>query len=140
MRDVGRLLVRVQGSSENLALPCDDALVLYEDECSAVRSFASRTRREYLTDLRQLGECLGKAGVVTVQLVQRANPEGFLAHLDHQALTDSIRRRKLAAVGSTFQFLADAGCRTGNPVADVMPPRLERSQARYLTQREYEWL
>jgi site-specific recombinase XerD len=90
--------------------------------------------------LRQLGEYLGKAGVVTVQLVQRAHPEGFLAHLDHQALTGSIRRRKLAAVRSIFQFLADAGCRTGNPVADVMPPRLERSQARYLTQREYERL
>jgi integrase/recombinase XerD len=116
------------------------ALTAYKDTYLASRNFARRTRQEYLTDLRQLAEYLGNSGVTVVQQVKRSHLEGFLAHLDRDARTNNTRRRKVAAVRSFFQFLQDAGLRTGNPAADVIPPDLEPSEPRYLTQQEYERL
>ena len=121
-------------------LSLDDARTTYEEEHLTRRSFAPRTRREYLTDLTQLCKYLSSLGVSTVQRVQRSHLEGFLGHLDRQGLTGSTGRRKLAVMRSFFQFLKVSGYRTGNPAEDVIPPPLEVNQPRYLTQREYERL
>jgi len=71
-----------------LDLPLHQALDTYEAVHLASRNFALRTRHEYLTDLRQLGEYLGSVGVKTVQAVHRRHLQGFLAHLDQDALTN----------------------------------------------------
>jgi site-specific recombinase XerD len=68
--------------------------------------------------------------VLTAQQVERRYLEGFLAQLDRRALTNTTRRRMLAAVRSFFQLLTDAGYRTGNPAADVVPPDPELKQPR----------
>lgn len=117
-----------------------NAITTYQDTRLASRNYAARTRREYLTDLLQLSAYLEGVSVRTVNRVQRSHLEGFLAHLDRQALTNNTRRRKLAAVRSFFQFLQETGLRTGDPSADVVPPDLERGEPRYLTQQEYERL
>src|SRR4051812_21297221 len=93
----------------------DEALRTYEEVHLASRNFAPRTRREYLTDLRQLCEYLGRLGVKRVDRVALLHLEGFLAELDRQHLTGSTRRRKLAALRSLFQFLEEAGFRRDNP-------------------------
>jgi integrase/recombinase XerD len=117
-----------------------EAIGQYEDVHLAARNYAARTRREYLTDLRQLAQYLATAGVTTVQGVERVHVEGFLASLDRLALATSTRRRKLAAVRSFFRFLETVSHRTGDPAAAVTPPDLQRNQLRYLTQHEYERL
>src|SRR5690349_21578697 len=89
------------------------AIDLYKDIYLAARNLAVRSRREYLSDLRQLGEYLEAVDVRTVQGVQRTHLEGFLASLDGLTLANSTRRRKLAAVRSFFQFLQDSDYRTG---------------------------
>src|SRR3954451_25176434 len=104
------------------------ALDTYRVVHLASRNFASRTRREYLTDLRQLGDYLGSVGVRTVQAVHHRHLQGFLAPLDQDSLANNTRRPNLAAVRSFFQFLESAGYRTGNPAADIVPPDLEPSQ------------
>src|SRR4051794_4386711 len=114
-----------------------EGITAYKETYLASRNFAMRTRQEYLTDLRQLAEYLESVGVRTVHRVQRAHLDGFLAHLDHQALSSSTRRRKFAAVRSFFRFLEGVG-RAGNPAADVIAPALEPNQPRYLTKLEYE--
>ncbi|WP_448620066.1 tyrosine-type recombinase/integrase [Geodermatophilus sp. URMC 65] len=124
----------------NSPLTFSDALTAYSETRLASRNYARRTRREYLTDLRQLGEYLALVGVTTIDAVQRRHLEGFLAQLDRQVLTNTTRRRKLAVIRSFFQFLEQAGHRTGNPAADVVPPHLDPRQPRYLTQGEYERL
>jgi integrase/recombinase XerD len=121
-------------------LDLQEAVTAYEEVRLASRNFAPRTRREYLTDLGQLSEYLRSCGTVRVDQVQRHHLEGFLAELDHLALTGNTRRRKLAAVRSFFQFLEEAGYRKGNPTVDVVPPELEVIPPRYLTQGEYERL
>src|SRR4051794_16854390 len=121
-------------------LSFSQGVTAYTETHLAARNFAQRTRREYLTDLQQLEEYLQTVGMTTVQGVQRSHLDGFLAALDRQALASTTRRRKVAAIRSFFGFLADAGHRQGNPAADIVPPDLESSQPRYLTQREYERL
>src|SRR4051794_8906186 len=108
------------------------AITAYADTHLASRNFALRTRREYLTDLRQLEEYLTHSGVTQVQAVQRTHLEGFLASLDRQAQASSTRRRKVAVVRSFFRFLESAGLRTGDPAADLVPPVLAWRQPRYL--------
>src|SRR4051812_19078694 len=116
------------------------AVSAYRETYLASRNFAPRTRREYLTDLRQLGEYLAQTGMTTAQAVQHTHLAGFLASLDRQAHASSTRRRKVAVVRSFFRFLASAGLRTGDPAQDLVPPALGWSQPRYLTQVEYERL
>src|SRR3954464_6226555 len=116
------------------------ALISYEEIHLAARSFSLRSRREYLTDLQQLVDYLQTIKVLTIQQVQRTHLEGFLAHLDRQALSNSTRRRKLSVLQSFFRFLQESGHRTGNPAQDIVPPALEHNEPRYLTQREYERL
>src|SRR4051812_26232167 len=116
------------------------ALITYKDTHLAARNFSPRTRREYLTDLQQLVDCLNGIKVLTVQQVQRTHLEGFLPHLDHQALSNTTRRRKLSVIRSFFGFLQESGHRTGNPAQDIIPPALDVSAPRYLTQHEYERL
>src|SRR3954470_6249882 len=99
----------------------EQGLMDYEHHHLAARNYAARTRREYLTDLRQLGEYLEGSGVTHVQAVQRTHLEGFLASLDRQAQASSTRRRKVAVVRSFFRFLERAGLRTGDPAADLVP-------------------
>jgi site-specific recombinase XerD len=118
-----------------------EALTAYQAIFLAGRNLAPRTRKEYLTDLRQLCEHLTTAAVITtVQAVERRHLEGFLAALDSQHLTGSTRRRKVAAIRSFFLFLEDAGHRTGNPAAKLVPPEREWNQPRYLTEQEYKRL
>jgi integrase/recombinase XerD len=121
-------------------LAIEQAVAAYKEIYLAGRDFAPRTRREYLTDLRQLDDYLLTAGVKTIEEVKRIHLERFVASLDHQALTPSTRRRKVAAVRSFFQFLKQAGYRIGNPAAELVPPELDWSQPRYLTEREYKRL
>src|SRR4051794_36191159 len=102
--------------------PLADAIVSYKETHLASRNFAQRTRREYLTDVRQLVEYLGKIKVGTIEQVERRHLEGFLATLDRNALSNTTRRRKLSVVRSFFGFLEQAGYRTGNPAQDVIPP------------------
>src|SRR4051812_43058904 len=116
------------------------AVTAYSEFHLAGRNFAPRTRQEYLTDLRQLGEYLAGVGVTPVQAVQHTHLEGFLASLDQQAHATSTRRRKVAVVRSFFRFLESAGFRIGDPGADLVPPALPWRQPRYLTQGEYERL
>src|SRR4051812_20582900 len=79
-------------------------------------------RRECFTDMPRLYEHLQTVGVLTVQMVERTHLEGFLASLDHYALTASTRRRKVAAIRSFFAFLEQAGHRIGNPAGKLVPP------------------
>jgi integrase/recombinase XerC len=117
-----------------------NALTEYKDFHLAARSFSLRSRREYVTDLQQLVDYLQGIKVLTVQQVERRHLEGFLAHLDRQALSNTTRRRKLSVLRSFFRFLQESGRRKGNPAQDVIPPALDVSAPRYLTQQEYERL
>jgi site-specific recombinase XerD len=116
------------------------AVELYKQSYLGTRRYAVRTRREYLTDLRQLCEYLAAAGVMTVQAVQRVHLQGFLAHLDRLSLQTAIRRRKVSVLRSFFRFLHETGARAGDPADELVPPEVEDRQVRYLSEWEYQRL
>jgi site-specific recombinase XerD len=116
------------------------ALELYRQSYLGTKRYAVRTRREYLTDLRQLCEYLEAQDVRTVQAVTRSHLQGFLAHLDELSLETATRRRKVAALRSFFRFLDETGARPGDPSDELVPPEVEDRRVRYLTEDEYQRL
>ena len=74
-----------------------DVAIRAYDAALASPATARKTKREYLTDVRQLGEYLAVVGVQTVQGVQRTHIESFLISLERLGMIASTRRRKLAA-------------------------------------------
>jgi site-specific recombinase XerD len=90
------------------------AVELYRQTYLGTKRYAARTRREYLTDLRQLGEYLEAQDVRTVQAVTRTHLQGYLAHLDELPLMTATRRRKASVLRSFFEFLDETGARAGD--------------------------
>ena len=113
------------------------AVELYRQTYLATPRYAARTRREYLTDLRQLCEYLAAQDIRTVGTVTRSHLQGFLAHLDQLPLMTATRRRKASVLGSFFRFLDETGARAGDPADELVPPEVEDRQVRYLTEDEY---
>ena len=118
----------------------EQAVQLYLQAYLSTEAFAPRTRREYVTDVRQLCTWLATHKVRTVQTVKRSYLQAFLAHLDLLALTTATRRRKVAALRSFFRFLDETGARPGDPADELVPPEVEDRRLRYLTEEEYQRL
>src|SRR3712207_3192230 len=116
------------------------ALELYRQSYLGTKRFAVRTRREYLTDLRQLCEYLEAQDVRTAGAVKRSHLQGFLAQLDELSLETSTRRRKVSALRSFFRFLDETGARPGDPADELVPPEVDDRRVRYLTEDEYQRL
>ena len=116
------------------------AVELYRQSYLGTKRYAARTRREYLTDLRQLCEYLDGQGVRTVEAVTRSHLQGFLAHLDQLSLETATRRRKASVLRSFFRFLDQTGARAGDPADELVPPDVEERRVRYLTEDEYQRL
>lgn len=116
------------------------AVELYRQSYLGTKRFAARTRREYLTDLRQLCEYLEAQDVRTVQAVTRSHLQGFLVHLDQLSLETATRRRKASVLRSFFGFLDETGARPGDPADELVPPDVEDRRVRYLTEDEYQRL
>src|SRR4051794_1361499 len=116
------------------------AVELYRQAYLGTKRYAARTRREYLTDLRQLCEYLDAQGVRTVEAVTRTHLQAFLAHLDQLSHETATRRRKASALRSFFRFLDETGARAGDPADELVPPDVEDRRVRYLPEDEYQRL
>jgi site-specific recombinase XerD len=116
------------------------AVELYRQSYLGTKRYAARTRREYLTDLRQLGEYLEALDVRTVHAVMRSHLQGFLAHLDQLSLETATRRRKASVVRSFFRFLDETGARVDDPADELVPPEVDDRRVRYLSEDEYQRL
>jgi site-specific recombinase XerD len=114
-------------------VPLEQAVALYELTYLRTTNYVPRTKREYLTDLRQLVEYLKTHHVQTVRAVKRSHLQGFLAQLDQLQLRVPTRRRKVSALRSFFLFLYETGERPGDPADELVPPEVEERRLRYLT-------
>ncbi len=121
--------------------PLQDALERYQSIFLPACNLAQRSRREYLTDLRDLFEYLViKASLTRPDQVTRPHLEGFLAELDRRGLAGSTRRRKVASIRSFFGFLEYQGLIQQSPARKLIPPRRDHLQPRVLTEGEYKRL
>ena len=85
----------------------------------------ANTRRAYRNDLKEFMTFVGIASPDELRLVTRAHILAWRKDLERRELEGSTIRRKLAALSSLFEYLADANAVTHNPVKGVKRPKVE---------------
>ena len=107
----------------------------------ALRNFAEATRRGYASDLHLFIRYLeDKAGVGSVEEINRRHLHDYFAELDRQRQAGATRARKLAAIKSFFGYLQDFGIIDRNPTLGIPRPKQEARQPRVLAEHEYKAL
>ena len=81
------------------------ALDEYRTVYMPYRNFAEWTRVEYLNDLEDLVEFLGRSRVITVEKLEVAHIERYLAELESRGLAGVTRKRKTVTIRSFLKFL-----------------------------------
>lgn len=133
-------LADVVGNIRAEELTLAQALELFETVYMPSRNFTVRTRISYRTDLAQLRVFLEKCGITKIQDVGLSHLRSFLADLDARGLTGVSRRRKVASVRALFSFLVKDGLVQRNPTLELIPPKREEKDPRFLTSQEYQAL
>jgi site-specific recombinase XerD len=117
-------------------LTLKQAIEEYKDVYLAYRNYAQRTRVEYTNDLGDLFEYLGRVGIVYVKDVKLSNLVRYMAELDRRGLLGSTRKRKVISIKSFFSFMFSESYTTTNVARELIPPFVEESRPRYLTEAE----
>ncbi len=104
------------------------------------RNLAPRTRREYETDLKDVIAFLKKGGITALTQVRLSHLETYQAELDRRELRPSSRNRKTYAIKTFFTFLHTQGAILTNVADRLIPPEVERSEPRILSETEYKAL
>jgi len=133
-------ITEVLGNTRGEELTIDQALNLFETVYMPSRNFSPKTRVSYKTDLTQLVNFLKTCGITKIQEVGLSQLRSFLADLDAKGLTGVSRGRKVASIRVLFNFLAKDGLVQRNPTLELIPPKREEKDPRYLTQQEYQTL
>ncbi len=87
-----------------------------------------QTRRAYRTDLMDFASFVGLARPDDMRLVTRAHVIAWREHLKKRELVGSTIRRKLAALSSLFDYLAERNAVSDNPVNGVKRPKASASE------------
>lgn len=117
--DAGRLLGRTSVAvAEEQSLP----------EIEWLANIANpNTREAYRLDLRAFGEWLGVRSLPALRTVTKAQVIAWREHLLESGHAKATVRRRLAALSSFYEGLAEGGVIAANPATGVEPPR-ERSR------------
>ena len=89
-----------------------------------------QTRRAYQADLREFRSFAGIVQPVELRSVTRAHVLAWRAELERRRLSAATIRRKLAALGSLFDYLCECNAVTSNPVDGVRRPRVDCSEGK----------
>lgn len=84
-----------------------------------------QTRRAYKNDLRVFMTFTGIVQPEEFRSVTRAHILAWRADLESQKLAGSTIRRKLAALGSLYEYLCETNAVTHNPVKGVKRPKID---------------
>jgi len=89
-----------------------------------------QTRRAYQADLREFRSFVGIVQPVELRSVTRAHVLAWRAVLERRGLSGATIRRKLAALGSLFDYLCENNAVNSNPVDGVRRPRVDCSEGK----------
>lgn len=89
-----------------------------------------QTRRAYQADLREFRAFAGIVQPVELRSVTRAHVLAWRAELERRGLSAATIRRKLAALGSLFDYLCECNAVTSNPVNGVRRPKVDSSEGK----------
>lgn len=86
---------------------------------------SAQTRRAYQNDLQAFMRFTGIVQPEEFRTVERSHVLAWRAELERLGLSGATIRRKLAALGSLFDYLCDCNAVTHNPVKGVKRPKVD---------------
>ncbi|CAA9342622.1 MAG: hypothetical protein AVDCRST_MAG93-6722 [uncultured Chloroflexia bacterium] len=116
------------------------ALAQFETIGMPARNLATRTRREYVRDLRDVLSYLEHGGTTRLEEVRPRDLEGYLAELDRRGLQGSTRNRKTHTIKTFFKWLVSQELLIRNPALGLIAPRAIKKEPRFLSEDEYRRL
>ncbi len=129
-----------EGAADMKDLTFEQALDLFETDYMGARNFAPRSRQQYMADLVAMVEHFRGLRLTRPNQVELRHLEGFLGWMDSQNLAGITRRRKVSSLRAFFRFLAESGYIPRNPTEQLIPPKRDFKEPRYLKKKEYEAL
>lgn len=118
----------------------EQGLALFETVGMPARNLAQRTRQEYQHDLGDVVAFLTERGLTELSQVGLQELVRYQAEMDQRGYKPSTRERKTYAIKSWFQFLHQQGAVASNPAANLIPPRPQEREPRFLSKEEYQRL
>lgn len=115
-----------------------EALNLFVTVGMPARNLAERTRQEYRHDLDDLLAFLAKRGLTTVAGVGLPDLEAYQAEMDRRGYKAATRERKTYAIKTFFKWLHRQGLVAHNVASQLIPPRPQKTEPRYLSKSEYK--
>jgi integrase/recombinase XerC len=116
------------------------AVELFARDGMPARNLAAHTRKNYLHDLTDLLQFLSSRGVTRIADVSLRHLQSYQAEMDRRGYASSTRNRKTQSIRILFQFLAFHGITERNLATELIPPRIQRQEPRFLTEAEYQRL
>lgn len=118
----------------------EQGLTFFETVGMPARNLAARTRQEYQDDLTDLIAFLNERGIATLGQVSLQDLEHYQAEMDRRGYKPATRRRKTSAIKSWFEFLRRQNAITNNVASQLIPPKLQEREPRFLSKEEYQQL
>lgn len=118
----------------------EQGLHFFETVGMPASNLAERTRQEYQKDIADLIAFLAKQGVTELAKVGLADLMRYQAEMDHRDYKPATRERKTYAIKSWFQFLYKQRVITENVASELIPPRPQDREPRFLSTDEYQAL
>ncbi|HZB95788.1 MAG TPA: tyrosine-type recombinase/integrase [Herpetosiphonaceae bacterium] len=118
----------------------DQAVTVFETVGMPAKNLAARTRREYASDLRDLVAFLTEHEITHLAMVGLRDLEAYLAELDRRGLKGSSRNRKTHTIKTFFKWLETQEVLAVNPATQLVPPKANKKEPRFLSEDEYRRL
>lgn len=115
-------------------------LALFEHVGMPASNLAARTRTIYKSDLEDLIAFLEEQGVTELSEVGLQGLERYQAEMDRRGYKPATRRRKTYAIKTFFKFLHRQGVVKKNVADELIPPKAQKREPRFLSKDEYQRL
>jgi site-specific recombinase XerD len=115
-------------------------IALFETVGMPARNLADRTRQEYIKDLADLTVFLAQQGITKLADIDHQALERYQAEMDRRSYQASTRNRKTYAIKSFFNFLHRRGVIAENVAHDLIAPKPQKREPRFLSEEEYKRL
>jgi len=118
----------------------EQAVELFARDGMPARNLAAHTRKNYRADLMDLLRFLESRGVTKIAAVSLRHLQSFQAEMDRRGYASSTRNRKTQTIRILFQFLHLHGITEHHLAAKLIPPPIQKTEPRFLTESEYRRL
>jgi len=116
------------------------AVELFARDGMPARNLAAHTRKNYRADLTDLVQFLTNRGVTRIADISLRHLQSFQAEMDRRGYASATRNRKTQSIRILFQFLQLHGITDTNLAAKLIPPPIQKTEPRFLTESEYRRL